>query len=81
MAILRPAKRAPSSPPPQPEFDESMVPFVPAWELLQKEESLLSPEEAAVVAAALFALTPDPASDRESAWRTQARLDAVSRRM
>lgn len=62
------------------EFRESEVPFVPAWDLLQAQESALLPEEVAAVALALHHLTSESSEAVQSAWNIHARLDAISQR-
>lgn len=61
-------------------FDESQVPFVPAWDLLQSQQRGLNDEEAAAVAIALYLLAPDP-SEQLSPWNMGTRFEAVSRRL
>jgi hypothetical protein len=60
-------------------FDESLVPFVPAWDLFEKAQARLTDEEAAVVGCALFLLTADP-NEQLTAWNIQGRLESIAQR-
>ncbi|MBN8549804.1 MAG: hypothetical protein J0M12_10865 [Deltaproteobacteria bacterium] len=79
MAIIRSANARTADQDDGIAFDESAVPFVPAWDLLQCKEERLSDPEAVAVALALALLTPQH-SDQLSPWNIQSRLEAVSRR-
>ncbi len=80
MAIIRSANARNVEQAEQSGFDETLVPFVPAWDLLQSLEQALSDEEAASVAVALYLLTPEPL-DQLSPWNLETRFEAVSRRL
>ncbi|MBN8548890.1 MAG: hypothetical protein J0M12_06210 [Deltaproteobacteria bacterium] len=79
MAIIRSANARTADQDDGAVFDESAVPFVPAWDLLQSKEERLSDAEAVAVALGLLLLTPHSA-DQLSPWNIQSRLEAVSRR-
>lgn len=79
MAIIRSANAKSLEQAEQGAFDESQVPFVPAWNLLEAQSKALSDEEAASVAVAIYLLTPEPL-DQLSPWNIGTRFEAVSRR-
>ncbi|RIL09805.1 MAG: hypothetical protein DCC75_05725 [Proteobacteria bacterium] len=56
------------------------IPFVPAFDLLEKEESRLSDSEACAIALALSIEVPAEDSGL-SAWDIHARIEGVSRRL
>ena len=80
MAIIRSANARSTERDEQQGFDESQVPFVPAWNLLQAQEQSLSDEEAASVAAALYILAPEP-QEQLTPWNIRTRFEAVSQRL
>lgn len=81
MAIIRSARTLPVENSIEQSFDESKVPFVPAWDLVNLDTSVLTSEEAAAVALALCILTPDRSAVPASAWQLRARMDSLSRRL
>ena len=63
-----------------PEFDEQ-VPFVPAFDLIEKPKGRLSDHDLAAIGLALAKLLPPQHREEESAWKSQARTDAISCRI
>ena len=64
--------------------DEAAIPFVPAWDLLEAEERVLSPEEAACVAVTLFErgiFAEVQSGNTPGAWAMHARIESISRRL
>ncbi len=56
--------------------DSEDIPFVPAYDLLEAQEKLLTDSEAACVALALYSVIPDSAP-KISAWSLNARRESI----
>lgn len=63
-----------------PDFDEQ-VPFVPAYDLLEAPAGRISDSDLAAIGLALAKLLPSQEREEESAWKSQARTDAISCRI
>jgi hypothetical protein len=59
--------------------DDSEIPFVPAYDLLEKSGQSLTHSEAMAIALALYELVPDE-KHYSTAWERVARFDSISTR-
>lgn len=73
MAIIRPALRK-QKPISAPQYDE-VPPFVPAFDLYEREHNKPSSEEIAAIALTLFLATPSP--QRSGPWTSHSRISSL----
>lgn len=64
-----------------PAFDLSKVPFVPALDLLEKENNKLSAEEASVLALSLYLSLGERSITGNAKWAKNAKTDALEQRL
>jgi hypothetical protein len=60
-------------------IESEEVPFVPDYELLERQKARLSEDEVIAIGTALLALLPD--NSETSSWTLKARLDSISTRI
>ncbi len=59
---------------------EEAVPFVPAYDLLEKQERQLTSEDIAAIGLSLWVLLEE-LEQKSSNWQTQARAESISKRL